>query len=118
LARETPNYRQLTQGQIDKLAMKHGLHFVLRNPLLTIERDLVRFFNFWQLERTLIAGAVSGFFGDLPKDAVVAAALAICGSYAAAVFLSLFGLLLTPPADWRIQWILLLSFVFPFLILI
>jgi len=116
LARETPGYRQLTQGQIDKLAMKHGLHFVVRNPLLTMERDLVRFFNFWQLERTLIAGAVAGFFGDLPKAAIVAAALIICGSYAAAVFLGLFGVLMSPPADRRIHWLLLLSIAFPCLI--
>jgi 4-amino-4-deoxy-L-arabinose transferase-like glycosyltransferase len=116
LARETPGYSGLTQGQIDKLAMKHAVQFIVRNPLLTIERDLVRFFNFWQLERTLIAGAVQGFFGDLPKTVIVAGALLICGCYAGAVFLGLFGALMTPPADWRIHWLLLLSIAFPCLI--
>src|SRR5205814_3912793 len=106
LARETPGYYQLTQGQMDKLAMKHGVRFAVRNPILTLERDLVRFFNFWQLERTLIAGAVQGFFGDLPKAAILSAALFICGSYATAIFLSLFGVLMASPGDRRIHCLL------------
>lgn len=116
LARETPGYSALTQGQIDKLAMKHGIRFAFQNPGLTLQRDIVKFFNFWQLERELIAGGVRGFFGDLPKAIIILAALLICGSYSAAVFLGLFGALMRLPTDRRIHWFLLLSIIFPCLV--
>ena len=40
----------LTQGQLDKLALHHAIDFVKSHPWLTIQRDIVKFFNFWQLE--------------------------------------------------------------------
>jgi 4-amino-4-deoxy-L-arabinose transferase-like glycosyltransferase len=113
LARETPGYSKLTQGQIDKLAMKHGISFALKNPLLTLQRDIVRFFNFWQLEREIVAGAMQGFFGNLPKGLILVAALIICGSYAATVFLAVFGALMSAPPDRRIHGLFLLSIAFP-----
>ncbi len=113
LAAETPNYSSLTQGQLDKVAMKHGIRFVLDNPWLTLKRDVVRFFNFWQLERTLVAGAAFGHFGELPKPAILTGAALVCGSYALAVFAGVFGVLMTPVADRRIHWLLVFTIAFP-----
>lgn len=113
LRRETPNYSELTQGRIDKVAMRHGMRFALSHPGLTIKRDLVRFFNFWQLERTLAAGAVQGIFGDLPKFVVLPAAALICGAYAITLFAAVFGVLFAPPEDRRLHALLLLTIVFP-----
>jgi 4-amino-4-deoxy-L-arabinose transferase-like glycosyltransferase len=116
LSQHYPEYNDSTQGQRDKLAMKYGIAFALSHPLLTIQRDAVRFFNYWQLERTLIAGARSGMFGTLPTVAVIGAALLICGSYALAVWAGVFGLLMKSPADRRVHWFLVFSIVFPCLI--
>jgi Dolichyl-phosphate-mannose-protein mannosyltransferase len=113
LQKETPNYSELTQGQIDKVAMKHGIRFALAHPLLTAKRDLVRFFNFWQLERTLVAGAAQGIFGDVPKAVLVPAALLICGAYACVLFAGLFGAVFVPPAERRFHWLLAMTIVFP-----
>ena len=113
LAAETPDYSSLTQGQIDKVAMKHGVQFVLDHPLLTLKRNIVRVFNFWQLERTLIAGAAFGHFGKLPKPVVLVGAAFVCGSYALAVFAGLFGVLMTPVSDRRIHWLLVFTIAFP-----
>ena len=55
------------QGQRDKAAMRRGFRFVFQNPLLTMKRDVVKFFNFWQLERIFIAGAARGYWGVAAK---------------------------------------------------
>jgi 4-amino-4-deoxy-L-arabinose transferase-like glycosyltransferase len=96
-----------TQGNIDKLAFRRGAAFVMANPGLTLQRDVVKFFDFWGLERELVAGAGRGFFGVLPKVLIVALAAVICGAYAAVLFLGIFGAVMAPPADRRVTWLLL-----------
>ena len=91
----------LTQGQIDKLAMRAGLEYVREHPALTLKRDLVKFINFWQLERELVAGASRGYFGDLPRWTFLLCTAAILGAYAACLFAAVLGAVLAPPADWR-----------------
>jgi 4-amino-4-deoxy-L-arabinose transferase-like glycosyltransferase len=113
LRREYPKERGLTQGQIDKLAMRHGIRFVLAHPALTAKRTLVRFFNYWQLERSLIAGMQQGIFGSVPTAATLAAALLICGFYAAIMFLGIFGALMCPPGDRRLHWLVVMTIIFP-----
>ncbi|MGH7127542.1 MAG: ArnT family glycosyltransferase, partial [Planctomycetaceae bacterium] len=113
LLREHPQTTPLTQGQLDKLAMRHGIRFALQHPALTAQRTLVRFFNFWQLERTLVAGAQAGFFGDLSTVEKLGLAAVVCGSYAAAIFLGIFGAATAPPADRRLHALLLLTVLFP-----
>ncbi len=102
-----PQERQ-TQGQIDKLALRQGLRFVADNPGLTLQRALVKFFDFWGLERELIAAADHDFFGHLPRPVLAVLALLVCGSYVLALFTALFGMILAPPADRRAHWFLIL----------
>ena len=105
---ESPWPAGTTQGQLDKLAVRAGLRFVADHPGLTIKRDAIKLFNFWQLERELIAGAAAGFFGQMSKPALLALAAVISLSYVAAMFSGIFGDLLVPPASWRAHWFLLL----------
>jgi 4-amino-4-deoxy-L-arabinose transferase-like glycosyltransferase len=116
LARESADFAQQTQGQRDKLALRHAVRFVLDHPVLTLQRDVVKFFNFWQLERSLIAGAKQGFFGDLSRGTLIVASVAICGSYAAAILLGIFGLFLVRPTSRGIHWLLVAQIAFPCLI--
>ncbi len=102
-----PAEELVTQGQVDKLALRQGLQFIRNNPGLTLRRDAVKFLDFWGLERELIAGAKFGFFGPLPKVAVVGLAVCICGGYVAVLFLAIFGAIVEPLADRRVQWLLL-----------
>ena len=37
-----------------------------QHPGLTLKRDVIKFFDFWGLERELVAGAARGYFGRLP----------------------------------------------------
>lgn len=101
-----------TQGQIDKLAMRYGLHFMLSHPGLTLERSLIKFVNFWQLERELVAGARQGELGAISYAGLLLLALLIAGSYAAAAITGIFGAVLCPPGNWRIHVIFLLLVAF------
>lgn len=107
-----PPERPRTQGEIDKLAMRLAIQFVVDNPGLTLQRDVVKFFDFWGLERELVAGADRGFFGQLSRPVVIGLGLLICGSYVLALFLGLFGIVLAPPDDRRIHLFLLLLMAF------
>ncbi len=111
LAGENPGFAQLTQGQRDKLAMRYGLGYMLAHPGQTAVRTVVRFFNFWQLERSLVAGMSQGWFGNLPLPAILALTAVVFSTYAAAMLAGIFAAVTWPPADWRKQLLLLLVIV-------
>jgi len=101
LRREDPEFGSLTQGQRDKLALRYGLRYMLEHPGQTVQRCIVKFFNFWQLDRTVAAGLERGWFGGLSRPAVLGWTAVLCISYAAAMVLALAGLILRPPEDRR-----------------
>ncbi|HTU93546.1 MAG TPA: glycosyltransferase family 39 protein [Gemmataceae bacterium] len=107
-----PATQPRTQGQIDKLAMRQALKFIASNPGLTLQRSVVKFFDFWGLERELISGGDRGFFGPIPTAVLVALALLLCGSYVLALFACIYAMVLAPPADRRIHLFLLLLIAF------
>jgi 4-amino-4-deoxy-L-arabinose transferase-like glycosyltransferase len=110
-----PNYppeMRRTQGQVDKLALRQGLKFVGEHPGLTAMRDLIKFFDFWGLERELIAGATRGYFGPVPGPVVLTAGALMVLSYAGGLFLGIFGGLFSPPGDRRVHWYFLLVIAF------
>lgn len=103
----------LSQGKIDKLAMRYALNFMREHPALTLRRSLVKFFNFWQLEREVVADAEQGFFGLSGRTALIISALVICGYYAACLFAAVFGALLKPPSDSALHALLILCIAIP-----
>jgi 4-amino-4-deoxy-L-arabinose transferase-like glycosyltransferase len=94
-----------SQGRFDKLALAQGLKFVREHPGLTLQRSLVKFFDFWGLERELIAGAGRGYFGRVSGPALFGLAVVVAGTYAAVMFLGIFGLACAPPLDRRAHWL-------------
>jgi hypothetical protein len=110
-ATSLPSERE-TQGQVDKLALRRGLLFVKAHPGLTLQRDVIKFFDFWGLERELFAGAGKGFFGKLPLPVILGLFVLICGTYAVVLFLAIFGMFLMPLADRRVHWLFFLIIAF------
>jgi 4-amino-4-deoxy-L-arabinose transferase-like glycosyltransferase len=108
LLRKYPSPRPRTQGQIDKLALRAGIDYARRHPGLTLRRDVIKFFDFWGLERELIAGAARGVFGPIAAPAIVPLTLLVFGSYAASLWMGIFGMVLVPPAEVRVHALLLL----------
>lgn len=85
-----------TQGQIDKLAMRYAIDYVLVHPAQTIQRSAAKFFDFWQLERELIAGAQQGLWGRFSKSSVLVLAAVILGAYVATMVAGIFGAWMRP----------------------
>jgi 4-amino-4-deoxy-L-arabinose transferase-like glycosyltransferase len=108
LRKRFPERRGLTQGQVDKLAMRYGIEYVLAHPLQTMQRDIAKFFHFWQLEREIPAGLARGYWGKLPKPAVIGLSLVVIGFYAATMLGGVIGVFLTPCRDRRMHIFLLL----------
>jgi 4-amino-4-deoxy-L-arabinose transferase-like glycosyltransferase len=100
-----------TQGQIDKLAMRYAIDYVLSHPVQTIRRSTAKFFHFWQLERELIAGAQMGLWGNFGKPAILGMAAVILGAYVVTMTAGIFGAWLRP-MDWRLHVLLLLLIAF------
>ncbi|MFO0810223.1 MAG: glycosyltransferase family 39 protein [Gemmataceae bacterium] len=96
-----------TQGFVDKLALKQGLAFVRANPGLTLKRDTIKFFDFWGLERELVAGAGAAHGGSLSKPALLGLTALIVGAYVTVLFLGVYGAFVAPPADRRALWLFL-----------
>jgi hypothetical protein len=103
MAKDTPGFSRMTAGQKSDAALDYAKRYVLAHPIETIKRDLVKFFNFWQLERTIVAGAHYGVFGSVPSSAIIVIALLVFSSYSALIFSSIFGVLCAPPSDKRIH---------------
>lgn len=112
LSHREPTFHKSTQGQIDKLAMRSAITFMVKHPGLTLQRDVVKFFDFWGLERELVAGAAHGYFGRLPIPAIVLLTAVIFGAYAAAMITGIFGMIMTPPSDRWAHRLLLLTIAF------
>lgn len=112
LAADTPDYASLTQGQIDKRAMAYGLRYFFTHPKQSAQRCLVRFFNFWQLDRTIVAGLQQGVFGRHSQGFVLAMAVLFTGGYAATLLAAIGGLFIAPP-PWRANLLLLLWIAIP-----
>jgi 4-amino-4-deoxy-L-arabinose transferase-like glycosyltransferase len=107
-----PPEMRATQGQVDKAALKQGLKFVREHPGLTVLRDVIKFFDFWGLERELIAGASRGALGPLPQPIIISLGGVLLLSCASALFLGIFGSLFCPPADRRVHAFFLLVVAF------
>lgn len=102
LRQKDPTARGVTQGQLDKKAMRYAAHYMAAHPLQTIQRDVVKFFNFWGLEREVIAGVTRGSYGDWSSSALLGLTVMLLGSYAAAMLLGLLGAIAVPPANPRV----------------
>lgn len=112
LANATPGYSSLTQGQIDKLAMRYGIRYFFDHPAQSAQRCLVRFFNFWQLEREMLAGVHQGLWGKVSLWWEVLLALVIIGGYALVILSAIFGFF-AAPLHWKQNGLLLLWIALP-----
>ena len=98
LRQTEPDVRSWTDGQKEQWAREQAKEFMLANPGLTIERFLIKFANFWGMERTIIAGWQRGYYIP-PMWLVVLGTVAIVFGYVAVVTLGAAGLFLSRPVD-------------------
>lgn len=104
--------RGKTQGQIDKLAMRYAVEYVRAHPGQTLRRSTAKFFDFWQLERELVAGAQQGLWGKFSKPFTLCLAALIVGAYILTMTAGIFGAWMRPMnAPFHIFLLLLILFI-------
>ena len=107
LRAEHPDVSAWTEGQKEKWALRKALTYMLDHPGLTFQRSVIKFTNFWGLERTVIAGWQQGLYHP-PRWFVALGTLVIPVFYAAVILLACCGVFLSPPAEHRMHVLLLL----------
>jgi len=112
LREKMPESKGVTQGQLDKLALKYGLRYVKEHPGQTLARDVAKFFHFWQLERELIAGLSQGYWGGANRLGLLVAAVAILSCYVGVLLGGILGWSLRWPRQWQMHVFLLLVAAF------
>lgn len=96
----------VTEGVKDKWAQRKALQYMRDNPGTTIRRALIKFADFWGLERSYLAGVQQGLYAPPAWFAFVAIALMLI-SYAAISLSAAGGIWLARPA-WPAHLLLLL----------
>jgi 4-amino-4-deoxy-L-arabinose transferase-like glycosyltransferase len=111
LTQEFPG-RRFTDGEKEKWAQKKALQYMLAHPGVAIRRSLIRFADFWGLEREFIAGLQQGLFRPPAWFALIAAA-AVLVSYPLVVAGACLGLWLArSQPDIRLHIVVLLPVLF------
>jgi hypothetical protein len=110
LTQEQPHQR-LTDGQKEKWAQRKALAYMIAHPGVTARRSLIRFADFWGLEREVIAGFRNGLFTPPHWFAWVATA-AIGVAYPVVALLAALGMWCAGPRDHRAHVLLLLPVLF------
>jgi len=100
----------ITEGQKDKWAQRKAIEYMRAHPAVTVRRSLIKFADFWGLEREFVAGVQKGLYAPPTWFEVVAGA-AIVAAYALIVLAGAAGIWLARPLDWRIHAVLLVPVV-------
>jgi 4-amino-4-deoxy-L-arabinose transferase-like glycosyltransferase len=100
----------VTEGQKDKWAQRKAIEYVIAHPLITAERSLIKFADFWGLEREFVAGVQKGLFAP-PKWFTAVAGLALLLVFPAVALAAAVGIWFAVPEDRRMHIVLLLPVV-------
>jgi len=96
----------ITEGQKEKWAQRKAIEYMAANPGTTLRRSVIKFGDFWGLERSFIAGVQQRLYAP-PKWFVLAAAGLITLSYVMLILPGSAGVWLARPA-WQFHLLLLL----------
>lgn len=108
LAQEFPG-QYLTEGQKDKWAQSKAIEYMRAHPGTTARRALIKFADFWGLEREYAAGIQQNMYAP-PRWFGATASMAIVAGYLLVILSGAAGIWLAPPA-WRVSVLLLLPVV-------
>jgi 4-amino-4-deoxy-L-arabinose transferase-like glycosyltransferase len=97
----------ITEGQKEKWAQRKAIEYMRANPGVTLRRALIKFADFWGLEREFAAGVQQGLYAP-PAWVQVSGSLAIVLVYVAIVIAGAAGIWLAAPDDWRLHVVMLL----------
>lgn len=107
-----PPGSEWTEGQRDKLAQRLAVAYMLEHPWITIVRAVVKFADFWGLEREYLAALQQRIYLP-PAWFAVSAAVLVALSYPIIMLLACLGFFAAPPLNRRAHgfFILLILFI-------
>jgi len=98
-----------TEGMKDKWAQRKAIEYMRAHPATTLHRALIKFADFWGLERSFIAGVQQGLYSP-PTWFTALTFLLMTLIYPAVAVLGAAGMWLARP-DWRVHLVMLLPVV-------
>jgi hypothetical protein len=104
-----PAGANITEGQKEKWAQRKAVEYMLANPGTTLRRAAIKFWDFWGLERSFIAGLQQGVYRP-PRWFGVLAGAAILLTCVGVMIAGGIGLWLAHP-DWRVHILMLAPIV-------
>jgi 4-amino-4-deoxy-L-arabinose transferase-like glycosyltransferase len=107
LGRTHPEAEGWTDGQKEKWAQREAVAYMLANPGTTARRMVLKFADFWGLERELIAGLQQGLYQP-PRWAVPLIILAVIAAYPLVALGAGIGVVAGAPQDWRMHALLMM----------
>lgn len=108
---DNPGVSGWTEGEKEGWAQKRALAFMKANFGLTAWRGVLKFADFWALEREFIAGIARGLY-QVPRWWGIPALLSMPAAYIVLMLLAGLGVFLARPDDRRCHWFLLLLVLF------
>jgi len=106
-----PDGGEWTEGWKERWAREQAIAFMRAHPGLTLWRAMIKFGDFWALDRDFVAGIQRGLFRPPPWAAAVAA-VAITVAFPLVIGLAILGVCLTPGSDWRSHLLMILLILF------
>jgi 4-amino-4-deoxy-L-arabinose transferase-like glycosyltransferase len=105
-----PDGRAWTEGTKERWANAQAREYILGNPTVFTRRAVLKFADFWGIERDFLAGVQRGVY-HMPNWVSAPAAAAVVIAYAALMVLAVLGVCLAPP-EWRHHVVLLTVMLF------
>jgi 4-amino-4-deoxy-L-arabinose transferase-like glycosyltransferase len=100
LVQQYPDATTWTEGQREKWARARATEYMIANPVITLRRAVLKFADFWGLEREYIAAIRAGTY-RAPGWFLVTSSVAVLVSYVVTMLLAAAGLFLLPWSDWK-----------------
>ena len=100
----------ITEGQKDKWAQRKAIEYMKAHPIGTLRRSLIKFADFWGLEREFMAGVQQGMYSPPAWFSVLASA-AILAAYVLIAVVGAAGIWIAAPRDKRLHAMLLLPMI-------
>jgi hypothetical protein len=100
-----------TEGKKERWARGEAVQYMLAHPGLTLWRAVIKFSDFWALDRDFAAAIQRGLFHP-PLWAAIVSTAAMTLAFPLVVGLAIIGACLAPPADWRSHLLLILLVLF------
>jgi 4-amino-4-deoxy-L-arabinose transferase-like glycosyltransferase len=107
LRQEHPDVSTWSEGRKEKWATRKALGYMAAHPGVTLKRAVIKWADFWGIEREYIAALQHGLYRP-PAWFRWSATFAIAGAYVVLVVLASLGVFLAPPGDRRVQWLFLM----------